>query len=453
MRLTPFISPVAYPIYFFGLVAIGGALLLAHPASLAGQGLGAVDALFTAVSAVCVTGLVVVDTGAHFTRFGQSVILGLMQIGGLGIMTFTSLLFFLWRRRVRLSDRMAVGQTLLHDPSFHLGWFLIRLVAWTTVLEALGALALYLLDPQGFYPYSAFFHAVSAFCNAGFSLYADSLTAWRDNLGVNVVFMGLIVVGGIGFSVMVELEQYVASKFKPRQGGLPPRLSWYGRVVLGTTAFLIVGGALAVFLSEFVGYHRELGTATSALSSLFTSVTCRTAGFNTLDVGDMTNLSLIFMLLLMMVGGSPGSCAGGLKTTTFHTLAAFAKAQLLGREQTVIGRFAVDKATLSKALSLLIFAGGIIITATLVLTLTEGGDRPHPMLRGQFLELLFEAVSAYCTVGLSMGITAKLSVAGKLVITALMFVGRLGPFVFLAVLGGLAEQPHYRHPEESMLIG
>ena len=303
MRNRFSLPPYALPIIFFGLVILTGTVLLHHSASLAAGPISWIDALFTATSATCVTGLSVVDTGTFFSRFGQNVILGLIQVGGLGIMTFTGLAFYLWRRHVSFSDRIAVGQSLLHDPTFHLGKFLIRIVFWTFVIEITGAFLLYIQAPEAFSPHSALFHAVSAFCNAGFSLYSDSLMTWRGDWGINLVIMLLITLGGIGFSVLVELQEVSLCRLrKKRQAKRCRRLSWYARVVLRTSLFLVVAGWLAIFAAEFYGSSRNLPMSESLLAALFQSVTCRTAGFNTVDIGQLTNVSLLIMLMLMFIG-------------------------------------------------------------------------------------------------------------------------------------------------------
>ena len=365
------LSPFALPVLFFGAVIISGSLLLNTNWSAGDRSISWVDALFTATSATCVTGLVVVDTGAFFTPFGQTVILGLIQLGGLGIMTYTSLVFYLWRRRVSLVDRIAVGQSLLHDPSFNLGKFLIKLVLFTLIIESVGAALLFFLDPGNISPYSALFHAVSAFCNAGFSLHADNLTAWRGNLGVNVVIMLLIVTGGIGFSVLVEmwtrLHRKVTFFFGFAGSGNQPTFSWYGEVVVKTSLFLVFAGALGIYLAEFIGYHRDLPAGEAILSTLFQSVTCRTAGFNTLDIGLMTNVSLSLMIILMFIGGASGSCAGGIKISTFRTVAAFLTAQIQGRRRS---RKAASKARCGRGRS----AGALCRTAA---RLADGDTRLH----------------------------------------------------------------------------
>lgn len=441
-RLNPFSLPIA----FFGAVIAAGAILLHLERSTSGPAISWIDALFTATSATCVTGLAVVDTGSRFSLFGQSTILAMIQLGGLGIMTYTSLVFMLLQRRIPLTDRTAVAQGLLHDKSFQLGRFLVGVVAWTLVMEATAAALLHVLAPERFTGFSAVFHAVSAFCNAGFSLFADSLMGFQNDLGVNTVFMTLIVLGGLGFSVLMELAGRL------RRNTQRP-LSWYSRVILHTTAFLVLSGWIALFLSEFIGYPHNMPGSTELITALFQSVTCRTAGFNTLEIGSMTNVSLLIMMVLMFIGGAPGSCAGGIKVTTFRTLWAFVVAHIKGRRQAVIGRFAVDRRTLNKALSLMTFSTLIILAAALVLNITEGGEVPHPQARGLFLDILFEVVSAFGTVGLSTGLTPHLSGAGKLIIAAVMFIGRIGPILMVTALASYQSEYRFRWPEENMMVG
>ncbi len=365
-------------------------------------------------------------------------------------MTITSLIFYLWSRRISLTDRIAVGQGLLHDPTFSLGSFLVRLVVITFAIEATGALLLYVHSPKDFPVFSAVFHSISAFCNAGFSLNKDSFVHFQSDVWVNMVIMGLIVLGGLGFSVLQELLSYVSSLVR----GERVRLSWYSRVVLTTTCYLIFGGALLIFVAEYLGHNFHGGLLSSVLVSLFQSVTCRTAGFNTANIAHFTNVSLLIMITLMFIGAAPGSCAGGIKVTTFRTILAFAKSQIFNKgEQAVIGNFAVKKEDVNKALILFVFSTGLIFISIMVLNMTEGGDVSHFMARGLFLEILFEAVSAFGTVGLSTGLTPHLSFLGKSIIIALMFIGRLGPILFLSFIQHIQEEPRFSWPEENILIG
>jgi trk system potassium uptake protein TrkH len=397
-----------------------------------------------------------VDTGSFFNTFGQTVILLLIQAGGLGIMTFASLAFYLWRRRISLTDRIAVGQSILHDRTFHLGSFLLRMVIWTLLLEGFGAIIIFLVAPGGISPFSALFHAVSAFCNAGFSLYSDSLVAWKGAWGVNLVIMFLVIAGGLGFSVLVELQSAAVRKLRaPRSAGTRrvSGLSWYAVTIIKTSLLLILGGWVIIYLAEYHGFQGTASFAESVLAALFQSVTCRTAGFNTLDIGNMTNISLLAMVVLMFIGGAPGSCAGGIKISTFRVLWAFVVTQLKGGNQVVVRNFAIAPRDVSRALILIIFTVVVVFSATLILSVTEGGNMPHPETRGLFLDILFEVVSALGTVGLSTGLTMKLSLAGKWLIIILMFIGRLGPLVFLAVIQEMHREKLFRRAEESILIG
>jgi len=444
--------PISLPVLFFAMSIALGAALLHHPASIATKRISWTDALFTSTSAVCVTGLAVVDTGTRFSAFGQNVILGLIQIGGLGIMTFTSIAFYLWRRRVSITDQIAVGQSLMSNLGMNLGLFLKRMLLWTFAIELAGTVAIYCTAPAAITPYAALFHAVSAFCNAGFSLYPDNLMGWQGAWLVNLSVMGLIVAGGIGFSVLIELGALFPAAISSQHKKRRPRLSWQSGIVLRTTVWLIASGWIVLFLAEHLVATTKATLPTAALTALFQSVTCRTAGFNTVDVGQMTTISLLFMLILMFIGAGPGSCAGGIKATTFSVLWHFIKAQLKGQPQTVIGHFAVSQDAINKALLLVVFEGMILFVATIILSISEGGGANSPD-RGLFLNILFEEVSALGTVGLSMGLTAKLSMVGKWVITLLMFIGRLGPLIFLGVIQELRREQFFQWPEENIQIG
>jgi len=446
-------NPLLFPILFFGVVICIGAVLLHLDVHASGGAISLLDSLFTATSATCVTGLVVVDTGSTFSRWGQGVVLVLIQIGGLGVMTLASLALYLMRQRVSLTDRIAVGQNLLHDTGFKLGRFLISIALITVCIESLGALCLHVLLPEEMPLFPAVFHAVSAFCNAGFSLYPDSLMRWNNCWGVNLVFIILIILGGIGFSVLVELGRCGWSRLPGKSRRKRIRFSWYSRVVLTTSAVLVLGGALLLFFTEHIGFSRDVSLNTALLTSLFQSVTCRTAGFNTVEINQMTNVSLLVMMFLMWVGGSPGSTAGGIKVTTLRVMAAFYKAQIRGRRQAVIGNIAVGRQTLIRAMALILYSLLLIVFAILLLNITEGGEVPHVDSRGLLLEIGFEVTSALGTTGLSTGLTPTLTPAGKCIIMLLMFVGRLGPLIFLAVLQEYQREEIISRPEGDLLIG
>ena len=448
-------SPYCLPVWFFAGAILTGAVLLHLDASHPGGPLGFVDALFTATSAMCVTGLIVVDTGTYFSTFGQDVILALIQTGGLGIMTFTTLIIHLLGKHVSLNDRIAVGQSLLRDPSFSLPRFLLRVVLWTFAFEGIGAVVLWLMDPVGFSPYSALFHSVSAFCNAGFSLYPDSLTQWAGHGGINTVFIVLITAGGLGFFVLNECGTLLWKKIYCRKGGLcaPDRLSWHSTVVLETSFFLVVIGTVIIFLAEGAAGNASNGLWHHFWTSLFQSVTSRTAGFNTLDIGSMTNVSLAFMMLLMLVGGSPGSCAGGIKTTTFRALCGFVWAQFRGWRQVRIGRFALDQHSLNTVVSLITMTFLLVGAGVMILAALDSGGGPYLMARDEFLADMFEVISAFATVGLSTGLTPSLGDGEKVAVIILMFVGRLGPVWLLSALQSWQSERRFRVPTANLPFG
>ncbi|CCH48034.1 TrkH family potassium uptake protein [Pseudodesulfovibrio piezophilus] len=454
MRIK-FLSPYWLPVWFFAGAILIGTIILHLDVSHPGGPLSFVDALFTATSAMCVTGLIVVDTGSFFSVLGQDVILILIQFGGLGIMTFTTLFIYLFGKHVSLGDRMAVGQSLLHDPSFSLVKFLGRIVIATFVLEGLGAFALWWMDPIGFSPYSAIFHSVSAFCNAGFSLYSDSLSQWSNHAGINMVFIVLITAGGLGFYVLYEcsslLKKMILNKRAIRRG--VPLLSWHSSIVLKTSFFLVIAGAIVIFSAESAANNAPASMSERVLTALFQSVTCRTAGFNTVDIGSMSNVSLVFMMGLMLIGGSPGSCAGGIKTTSFRALCSFVVAQFKGHSQVKVSRFALSSEALNKVLTLFMVSVLLVILGTMVLTTLESAGASYLMGRGKFMVNMFEVISAFGTVGISTGLTANLNTAEKVMIIVLMFVGRLGPMWLLSALQSWQTERRYKLPTGDLPLG
>ena len=448
-----FLHPLFLPVLFFAVTILLGACLLHLDVSHGGAAFSWINALFTATSATCVTGLAVVDTGSFFTPFGQGVILVLIQIGGLGIMTLTSLAFYLMRQRVSLTDRIAVGQNLLYDAEFNLGRFLIGIVALTFAIELIGAGLLFLMVPETLSFSNALFHSISAFCNAGFSLYPDSLMHWQSNIPVNLIFIILIVLGGLGFSVLAETGGWFINRLSWRRKHRFRQLAWYAKVVLSTSFVLLIGGWIVLFFTESIGYQEQVPLKTALVTSLFQSATCRTAGFNTVDIGSMSNVSLMIMMFLMWVGGAPGSTAGGIKVTTLRVLTSFYRSQIMGRKQAVIGAIAVNRATVNKALVLTLFSLTLLACSILLLHLTERGGVLHPQSRSMVLEIAFEVTSALGTAGLSMGMTGMLSFLGKCIIIILMFVGRLGPLIFLALMQEFQSEEVFYRPEGNLLIG
>ena len=444
-------SPARVSIFGFAtLIAIGTALLMLPAASTHGH-LSFVDALFTAVSASCVTGLVVVDTGSALSTFGQLVVLCLIQVGGLGIMTMSTLFLLLGGRRPSLAGRTLIKDTFTGGGEKSVRDIIQNVVQFTLVIEGIGALVIFLrLLPGrtvGEALYCSVFHAISAFCNAGFSLFADSLIAYRNDWVLNLMICILIICGGIGFLVLSELKQNLLFNRRRRL-----RLSLHSKLVLTVTGILLVSSSIMIILMEWHNTLAPLSFPNRFLAGFFQAVTARTAGFNTLPIGEMANETLFILVVLMFIGASPGSCGGGIKTSTFASLVVMGLSRLRGQERPQIFHRTISAASIGKAISVVLISTLVVVLADMVILMTELGETPHPMSRGKFLELLFEVVSAFGTVGLSTGVTAGLSEAGKLILSMVMFVGRLGPLV-IAMAVSRSTAPRYHYAEEEIMSG
>ncbi|WP_291440656.1 potassium transporter TrkG, partial [Desulfovibrio sp.] len=336
MQRNRFFSPLTWPVVSFLAVIAVGAVLLHMPASLQeGQSLSPIDAAFLATSAVCVTGLTPVDISAVLSPAGVMLLLFLVQLGGLGVMTYTSIIFLLWRNHVPFTSREAVSQALLGDD-FNLKGFLLQVLALVFSIELVTALLLYWHDPVFFHPISAAFHAVSAFCNAGFSLSPNSLMNFRDDVTVNCIITASVFLGSIGFGVLREALGIISGG---RMGIPVRRFSRFSRLVLKTTVFLIVLGAALGFIIEFwrVGNEQALGDGFDlALTAFFQAAVARTAGFNTVNMSSLSEATLLVLMALMFVGGGPGSCAGGIKVVTLRGLVGYIAAQFRGDRQIVL---------------------------------------------------------------------------------------------------------------------
>ena len=451
-RLLSRVHPNLLLVGAFAAVIAAGTLLLRSPAALSGRPLSWIDALFTSTSAVCVTGLTVVDTGTRFSTAGQLILLLLIQVGGLGIMTYTTVVILLLGRRPSMQSRELLEGTFSYRRAGEVP-ALVRSIFRTTLLfETAGAALLFAgfarHMPPGRAAYQALFHSVSAFCNAGFSLFSSSLTVYATDPLVSGTVMVLIVCGGLGFVVLREL----AAAGPALVGRRKVRLSLHCRTVLVTTACLILAGTAAFVFLEGANVLAGLSWPGRILVALFQAVTPRTAGFNTVDIGLLTNATLLVLLLLMFVGASPGSAGGGVKTTSFSVLLALAWAKWKAREETFLFRRTVPAETVARSISIILLSAFLILGCTLVLSITELRGVPHPGSRGLFLAYLFEAVSAFGTVGLSMGVTPTLSGAGKAVLILLMFLGRLGP-ITVAMAVSRRGGPAFTYPEENLMVG
>lgn len=428
---------------FFIVILIGGILLSMPICSVDGNRTGLLDSLFTSTSAVCVTGLVTIDTGTHWNTLGQVIILLLIEIGGLGFMSITTFIAVLLGRRITFRDRLIVKESMNTFTIQGLVKMVNRVITFTFILQAVGAiiLATQFIPQYGtrkgiFY---GIFHSVSAFCNAGFDLNGNysSLTAYSGNAVMLSTISFLIIVGGLGFSVILEILSYKKQK----------KVSTHTKLVLIITAFLIVFGGIIMFLLESNNPYtlKDMSIGDKTLNSLFASVSPRTAGFNSISTENMTDAGKFLTIILMFIGGSPGSTAGGLKTTTIGLLIVVVISIIRGREDAEVFGRRFSKEIVYKAFVLLIIGVTIVIGVTMILTITESGE--------EFLNLLYESASAFGTVGLTTGVTQRLSTIGKIVIMITMYMGRVGPLTVVLALTGGRKKAEYKYPEGKILIG
>jgi len=433
---------------FFGLIVVGTILLLLPFSSANGYSIGLTDAFFTSVSSVCVTGLIVKDTPNDFSFFGQIVIMVLVQIGGLGYMTSSTIFALILGKKIGLRERLIMKESLNVFSLEGLVRF-TKAVIWTTfIIEGIAAVLLALRFSYDFPPlnaiYLGIFHSITAFNNAGFSLFSDNLIQYRGDVSVNIVIMGLIILGGIGFIIFSDIYRYIK--------GEVVSLSLHTKLTIITTVALILIGTILLFLFEGnnIGTLHGLTIKDKVLASLFHSVSARTAGFNTLDVGQMASDSLFMLIILMVIGASPGSTGGGIKTTTFAIMIVALLSTVRGRQDfTAFGRrLPVD--LVAKAFLLTTMVSIIIIVSTTILLLVENKS---------LIATLFEVASAFGTVGLSVGnggilsLSAIFSDLGKFFVALTMFAGRLGPLLMsIAIIKG-TQTPSYRYPEEKVVIG
>lgn len=441
-RLSP---AQIFTISVVALIALGAALL-ALPAAAAHGRLSLVDAAFTSTSAVCVTGLIVVDTPRDLSLFGQIVLLALIQLGGLGYMTLTTVVAVAMGRQLTVQERLTLHEALNTDTMEGLGRFALAVLKLTLVFELTGAalLALRWLHELGAgrAAYYGLFHAVSAFNNAGFALFSDNLTGYRGDWMVNLVVCGLIVSGGLGFVVLREVRH-------ARELG---RLSVHTRLVLTLTAVLVAGATVALFFLEGRNGATLAGLPLHErfLASLFQAVSPRTAGFNTIDIGAMAPASLFLLMILMFVGASPGGTGGGVKTTTFGITVAALWAIVRGRHDATLFHRRIPRDAVTRALFISLIAFLALNAVAGLLLVIEGR---------QLLPVLFETTSAFGTVGLSMGeggplsLAGHLSPAGKLLLMAMMLAGRVGPLTLAVALAGGRTPPRVRYPEGRFLVG
>ncbi len=433
---------------FAAAIGVGTVLLMLPAATVSGVRTSLIDAFFTATSATCVTGLIVKDTGTYFSMFGQSVILGLIQIGGLGIMTFSVSLALVLGRRMNMKHEAIMSDVLDQSSLAEVKNIIMYIFKMTFIFELLGTVFLFFawLGKTGGVlntVYHSLFHSVSAFCNAGFSTFTSSLVGFREDVWTNAVICCLIIVGGLGFMVIKDIQKYFRSRFdfSLREKN---NLKVQTKIVLCASLILVVlGGAAFYFLEKDYSFS-GLSVKNKIMVSLFQSVTARTAGFNSCDIAGLSSASLFVMISLMFIGGSPGSTAGGVKTTALSVLWAVLISEIKGRENVEIGRRTIPPETIKKAVTIFFLSIILVVLFVSALLFVE---------KKVFIGTLFEAVSAFGTVGLSTGLTGALSMNGKLIVAILMFIGRLGPLTLGYAFLKRRVVPKYEYAQESVAIG
>lgn len=428
---------------FFTAVVVGTALLMLPIARQGPGGANWLDALFTATSSVCVTGLITVDTLTYWTPFGHVVILALIQIGGFGVMSFSALLGIVLARHLGLRTKIEVAKETKSAGVGHVGRVLIGVVKVSLLTEAVTALllALRFFFGYGYGPgravWEGIFHAVSAFNNAGFALYTDNLVGFVGDPWICLPIAAAVITGGLGFPVLFELR---------RQYRRPARWSMHTKIVLSGSATLLVAGTVFLTLVEWTNRATlgDLSSGQRLLAAFFQAVIARTAGFNSIDISQMHPVSWMGTDILMFIGGGPAGTAGGLKITTFAVLFFILWTEIRGGTAVNIFGKRLSQSVYRQAITVVLLALALIVISTMALMFISDFGQER---------LLFEVVSAFGTVGLSTGITAGLPPAGQLILVALMFIGRLGPVTLASALALRSRVPHYEYPTERPLIG
>ncbi len=426
----------------FAVAIILGSAILLIPQMTQGGKISYIDAVFTSTSAICVTGLIVQDTPTYFTDMGKIVLLILIQIGGLGIMTVGSIFGLILGRKIHIRDKFYINSSFGSKQQFSASKFFMVIAGTTFTIEFVAfAIMTAIFYFKHLYPLRtsmtfSLFHTISAFCNAGFSLYSSSLQSFSSDIPLNIIFMVLIVLGGIGFPVISEIIAYRRIK----------KFSIHAKVVMISTACLILIGAVMFFLLEFNNPESIAGKPISIkiLSSFFQSITARTAGFNTTNIAGLNVATIFFLAFLMFIGASPGGTGGGIKTTTFAAVTAGGFSSISGRSDVVLLKRKMPQRLIYRALTLTITAIAIVIISTIGLLVFE---------KCSLKEALFEAISAFGTVGLSTGITQTLSIPGKIILILSMFIGRIGIStlsVAIAIRGAINKMTY---PEDTITIG
>jgi trk system potassium uptake protein TrkH len=445
-------APAIRLIIWFIIPIIIGAILLSLPVSNEqGMSVSFIDALFTATSAFCVTGLTVVNVPDSFSYFGEVVIMVLMQLGGLGVMAFSTLFFLVFGARISTGQTFDLKSTFTSRGDVRVRSILKSAFLVTMIIEGIGVVVLFFafvtkLDPLKAL-YFAIFHSVSAFNNAGLSISPGNLRDWHGNIPVLLGVASLIVIGGLGFTANAEIYQKITNRPGRR------RTSLHTKLVITTTAILLIGGTACFILLEMNNAYKSDTWPTKIISGVFQAVTPRTAGFDSVDQNQLSVLSILLTIALMMIGASPGSTGGGIKTTSFAIIIMAVVARVKGSNGVDAFRRTVSYESVIKAVSIFILASFLVFVASALLMLSEHGFRPAGIERGTELAYFFETVSAFGTVGLSLGITPFLHSPGKLILVLVMIIGRVGLLTLFYVVARPEGADRISYSEENVMIG
>ncbi|MBF2015755.1 MAG: ATPase [Rivularia sp. T60_A2020_040] len=434
---------------FLAVIFVGTILLIMPFSTTTGTWNDPIVALFTATSAVCVTGLAVVDTGTDFSFWGQLCILLLAQVGGLGYMTFTTFLIMLTGRRFNLRHKIAIQQSLDRREMQGSGQIIRSIIATTLFFEITGIFFLLLVFVPDFGwnkgMWLAIFHSVSAWNNAGFSLFSNNLIDYNSSAILVLTISSLIIFGGIGYQVILEMFFWLSSRFRKTPRHIVLSLDY--KVATSTTIFLLILGTIAFFFVEIKNPKtvEYFNFRSQLLAALFQSVTTRTAGFNSIDIGSMTTTGLFITIAFMFIGASPGGTGGGMKTTTLRVFSSSTKSILQGKEEVLLYERRIAVSLILKAVGVVVGSVTAVIISTILISITDP--------KFDFIQIFFEVVSAYATVGLSTGITSDISIWGKLILIITMYTGRVGVLLLMSAVLGDPKPTRVHYPEEDLLVG
>ncbi len=451
--MRKFTPPQIIVFSFLVIISIGSILLFLPVSTNANGSMNFVDAIFTATSATCVTGLIVKDTGSFFTPFGQIVILVLFQLGGLGIMTFSVLFAILLGKRLSISNNIVIQDTLIGSNKGSISKLLKNIVKVVLSIELLGAIFLFLrwniLNIENIWHnfYSAIFHSISAFCNAGFSLYKTSFIKYSSDVYINIIMMLLIITGGLGFIVLLNIPKL--KLWKKNRRNIWATIDLQTKIVLITSIVLILVGTIFLLLLENNSLMKNFSIKQKFLTSTFQAVTARTAGFNTLLIANLKQASLFFLIILMFIGASPASTGSGIKITTFVILIATITAMFKNKDQVSVFSRTIPKEIVREVILIFVFSLSWVIGISFLLLVFQNLEFHST----SFIKILFETTSAFSNVGLSTGITSNLNTISKILITITMFVGRLGPLTLAWAVMLHRGKIFYKYPEEKIMVG